>query len=161
VIRGFLYVTSIFTAGHQFVVGQLGFSFHDFISPQDLGMVLLAPCDVMLPDGIATPVEPDVMFFRKGNQPTRESIYFAGVPDLLSEILSSETYDRDRTIKLKAYEDAGVPEYWLVDPESRTVEVHVLESGKYVERSRGGVGDAIGSAALPGFRVNVAGLFMP
>jgi len=161
VIRGNLYVTAAPIPEHQFTILKLSRYLDEFVSAAGLGMVLTAPLDVMLPAGIGSPVQPDVVFFRKGNEPRRGMRYCEEAPDLLVEVLSPGTRRRDRTVKLKAYRDAGVPEYWLVDPESRTVEVHVLESGKYVERSRGGVGDAIGSSVLPGFQVNVASLFMP
>ncbi len=162
VIRGCLYVTSSFTTEHQFTLLELACSLKAFISAEKLGIILLAPFDIKLPSGIADPVEPDMMFCRKGNQPTRGSAFFEGVPDLLAEILSPETWERDRTIKLEAYEEAGVPEYWLVDPDAQTVEVYVLEKGKgYTETVRGVEGDEVWSFLLPRFRVNVSELFMP
>jgi Uma2 family endonuclease len=106
-------------------------------------------------------VQPDIVFLRAGNTPGTEDQGFQGIPDLVIEVLSPGTRRRDRTLKRDAYRDAGVPEYWLVDPDARTVEVHVLESGKYVEHFRGGAGEAVSSSVLPGFTVNVAGLFLP
>jgi Uma2 family endonuclease len=162
VIRGCLYVTSTFTAGHQFTLLELACSLREFLGADKLGIILLSPFDIKLPSGIADPVEPDMMFFRKGNQPTWGSAFFKGVPDLLAEILSLETYDRDRTVKLEAYEEAGVPEYWLVDPDAQMVEVYVLKKGEgYVELIRGRSGDEVWSSALPGLRVEVSDLFMP
>jgi Uma2 family endonuclease len=162
VIRGCLYVTSTFTAEHQFALLELACSLRAFIGAEKIHTILLAPFDIKLPSGIANPVEPDMMFFRKGNRPARGSAFFEGVPDLLAEVLSPETCERDRTIKLEAYEEAGAPEYWLLDPDAHTVEVYVLEKGKgYTEPVRGGDGDEIWSSVLQGFRVKVADLFMP
>ena len=102
-----------------------------------------------------------VLFFQKGNEPRKGTGYFEGVPDLIAEVLSPGTYNRDRKTKLKAYEEAGAPEYWLLDPDRQTVEVYVLKKGKgYVELVRGGPGDEVWSSALPGFRVKVADLFL-
>ena len=160
VIRGVLYVTAAPIPRHQFAVLKLGRFFDEFVFDNGLGVVLAAPMDVRLPSGIADPVQPDVVVFLKGNEPRWELSYYQGVPDLVAEVLSPSTRRRDRTIKMDAYRDAGVPEYWLVDPDARTVVVYVLEPGKgYTERCRGGVGETVGSSVLPGFRVEVAGLF--
>jgi len=161
VIRGFLYVSPAPLPKHQFPVGKLIRYFDVFVSDAGLGTVLPAPLDVVLPKGIASPVQPDVAIFRKGNEPSPDRP-FEGVPDLLVEVLSSGTRRRDQTLKLGAYEEAGVPEYWLVDPDARTVVVLVLgKDRKYIELARGGIGDEVESSVFSGLRVNVARLFMP
>jgi Uma2 family endonuclease len=161
VIRGVLYVTPAPTYKHQIVAGNLQFRFRSFVEERDLGVVLYAPFDVKLPFRIGTPVQPDILFFRKGNTPDWEDKSFEGVPDLVAEVISPRTRSHDRTTKLKAYQDASVPEYWLVDPDVRTVVVYGLENGKYVELVSGGTGDTVWSSILLGFRVNVTDLFMP
>jgi Uma2 family endonuclease len=161
VIRGCLYVTSTFTAGHQFTLLELACSLRAFIGNEKLDIILLSPFDIKLPNGIADPVEPDMMFFRRGNKPAWGSAFFEGVPDLLAEILSPETCERDRTIKLEAYEEAGVPELWLVDPDERIVEVYVLKGGKYAQLVRGGEDNEVWSSLFPDFRLKVADLFRP
>jgi Uma2 family endonuclease len=159
VIRGALYVTPAPRLKHQFSVSELAFSLGLFVRERGLGTVLTAPLEVNLPFGIGTPVQPDIVFFRKTNEPDWEKQSFDGVPDLIAEVLSPRTRSLDRKAKLQAYQDAGVPEYWMADPSARTVVVHVLENGRYVEHCRGGVGDRVRSAVLPGFEVEVAGLF--
>ena len=161
VIRGFLYVTPSPVTEHQFSSFEFSFHLSAFVRKGELGLVLAAPFDVRLPAGIANPVQPDVVFFRKGNEPRRGTGFFEGIPDLVAEVLSPGTRRRDRTLKLEAYQDAGVPEYWLLDPGSQTVWVYVLgKNGNYAELARGGVGDSVGSSVLPGFQVNVGALFM-
>jgi Uma2 family endonuclease len=159
VIRGVLYVTPSPGLEHQFAAGQVTRHFVAFVSDNQLGMVFPAPFDVRLPHGIGTPVQPDLVVFLAGNEPrvgpTREH-----VPDLVLEILSPSTRRRDLTTKMDAYRDAGVPEYWLVDPSSRTVVVHVLKKGEYAELIRGGAGDEVWSSVMPGFRVRVDDLFV-
>lgn len=160
VIRGFLYVTAAPLPKHQFAVLRLGRFFDEFVSSRDLGVVLTAPLDVKLPLGLAAPVQPDVVVFRKGNEPGWDASLFEGVPDLVVEVLSPSTRRRDRTVKLQAYQEAGVPEYWMVDLDARTVVVYGLEPGTgYTEACRGGVGETVGSSVLSGFRLEVAGLF--
>lgn len=160
VIRGVLYVTAAPVPRHQLAVVKLVRFFDVFVSDNDLGSVLAAPTDVRLPDAIADPVQPDVMVFLKGNEPRWEASNYEGVPDLIAEVLSPRTRRRDRTTKMDAYRDAGVSEYWLVDPNARTVEVYVLRPGTgYTEHCCGGVGETVKSSVLPGFRLEVAGLF--
>ncbi|MDR0877113.1 MAG: Uma2 family endonuclease [Treponema sp.] len=55
-----------------------------------------------------------------------------GAPDLIIEILSPSTSRKDKKIKFQVYQRAGVKEYWIVDPESRIVQVHILDNGNYI-----------------------------
>lgn len=55
-----------------------------------------------------------------------------GAPDLVVEVLSPSTTKNDRLHKKEAYEKCGVREYWIVDPANKTVEQHLLQSGKLV-----------------------------
>ena len=70
---------------------------------------------------------------------------------------STRTYDRKT--KLAAYRDAGVPELWLVDPQTLSVVIYGWKDGQFIELERGGEGDEVGSTVLPGFRVQVGQLF--
>ena len=56
-----------------------------------------------------------------------------GAPDWLAEVLSPSTAKYDRTTKLSAYERAGVPEVWLIDPTSRTVTIYQMAAGRYAQ----------------------------
>ena len=58
--------------------------------------------------------------------------YIDGAPDLVVEVLSPGTAKNDRTRKKEVYEACGVPEYWLVSPTDKSIEVYLLESGKYI-----------------------------
>jgi len=55
-----------------------------------------------------------------------------GAPDFVIEIISPSTAKYDRVYKLRKYQKAGVREYWIVDPESKSVQVFILENGHYV-----------------------------
>jgi Uma2 family endonuclease len=163
VIRGYLYVSPAPTYEHQYAVGHLYRLLANFIVENELGVLLPAPFDVKLPDRIADPVEPDLVFIRAENQPRSGDANFAGVPDLAIEVLSPSTRHIDRGVKKEAYREAGVPEYWLVDPRTRTIEVYRLSEGgdRYVERDRGGMGQTVGSVCLAGLRVPVEKVFPP
>lgn len=160
VIRGHLYVTPAPIYDHQRVVTRFSWALTQFEIETGLGVVLAAPFDILLPDGIASPVEPDLVFFRTGNQPRSGDPNFQGVPDLVIEVESPRTRKRDRTIKQDAYRDAGVPEYWRADPRTRRVTVLALSEDRtrYVQRVYGR-GETIRSVLLPGLAIPVDSLF--
>ena len=161
VIRGHLYVTPAPNFDHQFVIWRFGQTLGRFVDEKGLGIVLSAPFDILLPQDLATPIEPDLVFFRTGHQPRTGDPNFQGVPDLVVEVESPKTRKRDRTIKLEAYREAGVPEYWRADPRARTVTVMAssADGTRYDELGVFGTGDAIRSAVLPGLSIPVDGLF--
>ncbi len=159
VIRGYLYVTPPPIYDHQYALGEAYLGLTTFVRDRALGVVLMAPFAIRLPYRIGDPVEPDLLFIRSENQPRPGDKYFQGVPDLVVEVLSPSTRRVDLRIKLAAYRDAGIPEYWVIDPYARTMVVYRLETGEYVELCRGGVGETVLSAVLPGLQVEVASLF--
>lgn len=73
---------------------------------------------------------PDGMVVCDTEKIKRDGVH--GAPDLVVEVLSPSTAKRDRGYKKNAYESAGVPEYWLVNPADRSVEVYRLAEGRYV-----------------------------
>lgn len=75
-------------------------------------------------------VVPDVMIICKKEIIKRKGVF--GVPDLIVEVLSPGTEKRDRGYKKDLYEKNGVREYWLVEPETQTVEVYLLKDKKFV-----------------------------
>jgi Uma2 family endonuclease len=92
------------------------------------GELLVSPMDVILADD--TVVQPDLLYVG----PDRLAIIkerVAGAPDLVIEILSPSTRDRDRLVRTGLYARFGVREYWLVDPDTRTIQVLTLEGSRY------------------------------
>ena len=162
IVEGVLYVTAAPTFDHQFSSFELAAELRDFVKPRRLGLILVAPFDVRLP-GVADPVQPDVLYFRTGNGPRKGDKHFQGVPDLVVEVLSPGTGRLDRSVKLKAYEKAGVEEYWLVDTKSRLIAVFSLDahSRVYGEAERFGPGERVRSVLLDGFETDVGALFPP
>lgn len=75
-------------------------------------------------------VVPDVMIICKKEIIKRNGVH--GAPDLVVEVLSPGTEKRDRGYKKDLYEKSGVREYWLVEPETQTVEVYLLKDKKFV-----------------------------
>ena len=163
VIRGFLYVAPSPTFDHQFSVGQLVRLIGNFVVERGLGIVLPSPFDVLLPGGLATPVQPDLVFLRTGNQPRPGDRNFQGVPDLAIEVLSPATRRLDRSVKLAAYREARVPEVWLVDPIARTVQVFAPDIGlrEPADGATYRVGESVKSRVFAGLALQVASLFPP
>ncbi len=116
-----LYVTPSPGLGHQRLVKRLVVTLHGFVESHDLGEVFVSPFDVLFGEGDY--VEPDVLFVRKDHADAVTDRGVEGPPDLVVEVLSPSTEARDRGIKLERYRHYGVPEYWIVDPHDRTVEV--------------------------------------
>ena len=73
---------------------------------------------------------PDMMVVCDRDKIKRNGVH--GAPDLVVEVLSPGTAKRDRGYKKNAYEAGGVPEYWIVEPSNRSVEVYLLENSHYV-----------------------------
>ena len=61
-----------------------------------------------------------------------QSRWVYGAPDLLVEIISPSTAKNDRLHKKNVYEASGVPEYWIVSPKEKSIEVYILQDGQYI-----------------------------
>ena len=132
-INGVLYMTPSAGSDHQSANNRLQTYLTIHVEFKGLGRVFGPPLDVML--GPTTTVQPDVSVVLQANVDRITPRGILGSPDLVVEIASPSTATHDRGRKLAAYEAAGVPEYWLVDPFAHTIEVLVLTDGRY--RTRG------------------------
>jgi Uma2 family endonuclease len=161
VIRGYLYVSPSPSTIHQRALSRLNRMLDRFVLDHGLGEVFFAPFDILLPEGIAEPVQPDLVFIRAGEEPGDDTQNFQGVPALVVEVLSPGTRRYDLGTKLGAYLEAGIPEVWFADPVAATIRVHGLSEDRkrYLELSRGGQGESVASRALPGLRVAVSEIF--
>jgi len=160
IIEGVLYVTAAPNFDHQYTVTRLLVHLDDLVTRRDLGIVLVAPFEVHLPD-VARPVQPDVLFVDAGRAPRPGAADFTGAPDLIVEVLSPSTVRTDRLVKFGAYERAGVREYWLVDPRTRSVEVYALsEDGTYDMAGQYTPGETVTSTVLSDLALPVDDLFV-
>ena len=155
ILGGDWYMTPAPNTDHQSVVIALGALFRNFASSTGAGRAFVAPTDVLL--SIHDIVQPDVLFVVKTRTSIIEHAFIRGAPDFVVEVLSPTTASIDRGQKLALYERSGVREYWIVDPQARTVEVHDFGSPRRVM-----VHDdrrAIESVSAPGLQVSVAEIF--
>jgi Uma2 family endonuclease len=119
-----------------------------YVDEKDLGRVYGLRIAFRLDDGNGP--EPDIAFVRKDRLRLLRRGYFAGAPDLAVEIVSPDSIDRDYVKKRAQYQEAGVREYWIIDPLRQKVTWLRLDAkGKYREvRPRKG---GLHSQVLPGF----------
>ena len=82
-----------------------------------------------------------------------------GAPDLVIEILSDSTRRHDRIVKYNLYQRAGIREYWIVDPERHTVQVYVLEDGKYNAADAYTSSASVPVSVLPGCVIDLQRVF--
>lgn len=125
IIEGELFVTPAPITKHQIVSLNLSTILHRHVRKHRLGRVLTAPTDVIL--SRTNVVQPDLLFISKKRQHIITEKNIQGTPDLIAEILSEFTEDRDRTLKIQIYARHGVRHYWLIDPNRKTLEVYELD----------------------------------
>ena len=141
---------------HQEIAFRFHRALHDWVVPHNLGKVIGAPIDMVLSPHRA--VQPDVAFIAKDRLAIIQRVIM-GPADLVAEIVSLQGRSRDRIEKRDLYEQHGVKEYWIIDPEAQTVEVLALLSGRYELVRRSLPGETASSRLLPGFEVSVGDLF--
>lgn len=141
---------------HQEIAFRFHRALHDWVVPHNLGKVIGAPIDMVLSSHRA--VQPDVAFIAKDRLAIIQRVIM-GPADLVAEIVSLQGRSRDRIEKRDLYEQHGVKEYWIIDPEAQTVEVLALISGRYELVQRSLPGETASSRLLPGFEVPVGDLF--
>lgn len=154
IIEGELHMSPAPLIRHQRSKGKLYAAMLNFVEKQKLGIVLDAPTDVMLP-GLATPVQPDIVFVSEANARIVKEERIEGIPDLVVEVLSPWNWMIDRHKKFAVYSKAGVREYWIVDPQARTIELFVLQKNAFKLVGKYGVGKTVRSKILKGFAVAV------
>ena len=123
VIGGELYVTPTPKAIHQKILMRLGAAVEVFTAEHGVGE-LFGPLDVLFGEGDY--MEPDLVFVRSDRLDIVTDRGAEGPPDLIVEVLSPTTAIRDRGIKRERYAYFGVPEYWVVDPVRKRIEVYRL-----------------------------------
>jgi Uma2 family endonuclease len=155
-VDGKVVMTSPASRRHQDVGGFLYRLLLQFTSLHSLGKVLPPPFQMKLP---RSGREPDVIFVANEHLSRLRHTFLDGPADLVVEILSPESIGRDRGDKFFEYQEARIPEYWLIDPTTRRAEFYQLDArGAYglVAPDDAGV---YRSPTIPGFWIEVAWLW--
>jgi len=127
--EGELSVTPAPSPRHQRISGKLYKVLDQHVNARGLGEILFAPLDVIL--GETTVVQPDLVYLDTTRLRLVSGRGIEGPPTLVVEILSPATTLIDRGTKRQLYARHGVPYYWIVDPEARTIEAYTLSEGSY------------------------------
>ena len=137
-LKGKLFPMAAPNVNHQRISGNLYYYLRDYLENKQCDL-FAAPFDVRLPlpshkvmdDKIDTVVQPDLCVVCDENKLTKQSC--VGAPDLIVEILSPGNSRREMKDKFELYEEAGVLEYWVIDPERKAVFAYYLDekSHKY------------------------------
>ena len=118
---------------HQGIITQFVYQIESYLKEKKC-KVYPAPFAVRLfpekDDSDTTVFEPDIVVICDSEKLDDKGCN--GAPDLVIEVISPSTAKYDRIYKFRKYQKAGVKEYWIVDPETKTVQVCILENGRYV-----------------------------
>lgn len=124
-IDGVFYDMSSPSIAHQIIAGDIYSSLRGYINSNKGDCVpFIAPTDVQLDCDEKTIVQPDVFVVCDRNKIKMDRLF--GSPDFVVEILSPSSRKKDMNIKTEKYKNAGVLEYWLVDPDRRKVIVYTF-----------------------------------
>lgn len=151
------------TSRHQIIAGEIFGQFWQQLKGKPC-QVFMAPFDVrFVEDGqlddkdIQTTVQPDVsVICDKSKIDKRGGL---GAPDLIVEVLSPSTGYKDQTDKLSLYEEYGVKEYWIVNPERKTVQVYQHNGQDYDKPDFYNKDEVINSAAVKGLTLKLIEVF--
>jgi Uma2 family endonuclease len=157
-VAGELQSTPAPSGHHQSIQALLLIHLGSFVLEHHMGKLLGGPTDVILSD--ETVLHPDLLFIAR----ERRSIYdrergVVGAPDLVIEILSPSTLERDLVIKRQLYGEHGVREYWIVDPEAESIEVLTHQGTGLETWQRFLLDGTLTSPLHPGLRLNVTAVF--
>ena len=141
---------------HQEIAFRFQRALHDWVVARKLGKVVGAPIDMVLSPHRAA--QPDVVFIATARLSIIDRVIM-GPADLVAEVVSLGGRNRDRIEKRDLYEQHGVKEYWIIDPEPETVDVLALGNGRYELAGRSRASETAASRLLPGFEIRGDTLF--
>jgi Uma2 family endonuclease len=146
------------TRTHQSILVALTRKFANYLNDKSCN-VYISPIDVRLnPEGEDdTVVQPDLVVVCDESKEDEHGI--VGAPDLVLEILSPYTASYDMGEKLDKYIESGVKEYWIVDPDSRSVRVYIRKEDLSFEINKYGSEATVPVAILSGLQIDMKEVF--
>lgn len=142
---------------HQLIQRNLVYHLQAFLLQHPLGMLLQSSLDVVLDQ--STVLQPDLCFISRDREHIVTEPNIQGAPDLVIEILSPGTLERDRLVKRDLYARHGVREYWMVDPVGKCIEVLRMGDQGFLPVGVYFLEDRMVTDLLPGFSVAVQEIF--
>ncbi len=157
ILAGELAVTPAPGRRHQEIVGELFSVLHGHVKARGLGQVFVSPFDVILDD--TSVVQPDIVYVAIDRLAIVSERGVDGAPSLAVEVVSPSTRQRDREAKRELYARHGVPHFWIVDPEARSIEAYVLRSSAYVVQAQAFGQDVFRAEPFPDLPISAAPLW--
>ena len=154
--QGQLKVLPFPTFSHQRLVALLYRLLLGFIEERGLGVVMFAPLRIQLGQGKFR--EPDLVFMAAEHADRLGEQFWRGA-DLVMEIVSPDDPVRDKVTKRREYAQAGIPEYWIVDPTEASITVLTLCGQEYTLHGEFAATEEASSVLLEGFKVDVDDVF--
>lgn len=164
-IKGYIFRMTAPIRDHQEISGKIFRGISNFLNEKNC-KVYYAPFDVRFYDladpgkAITNVVEPDISVICDLKKLDERGCL--GAPDLIVEILSPSTSEKDLTYKYDLYQSHGVHEYWVVGPTDKTLLIYTLDaSGKYQPSRLYVRGNVVTSTVLEGFSLDLSDVFEP
>ena len=144
------------SVNHQEILARLMLIFGLHNPDRKQGRYFSAPLDVVLREDLT--VQPDILYVSNNRAEIVQEQYVLGAPDLCIEILSPRTADDDSNVKYRYYKEAGVREYWIVNPFAKTLTVYDLANETEIEYGEEQIAISI-LPELDGLQVDIDALF--
>lgn len=148
---------------HQSIIGDIYLQIGFFLQRRSC-RIFLSPFDVRLPvqnkkkdEEVTTVVQPDLCIVCDDSK--IDKLGCIGAPDIMIEVLSPGNSKKEMQNKYDLYEEAGVPEYWIVVPEEEIVIIYTLINDKYDRSKVYSSGQIITTPILPGLEINTTDIF--
>ncbi|HHU50425.1 MAG TPA: helix-turn-helix domain-containing protein [Firmicutes bacterium] len=158
VLNGFLVKEPSPLLQHQRVSRELGYQLKTFFDGFDpKGEIFYSPIDVTLGDHNV--VQPDILFVSSNRREIMRKERIDGPCDLVVEILSPSSRRKDRLKKMEIYRKAGIPHYWIADPDEKILEAYQLQGENYLLVFTGGPEDEFAHPEFPGLKLDLEKIF--
>lgn len=169
-IDGVVYLMASPGLSHQQVLGRLYILFNDYFRDSATCIPVLSPFDIeLLRDSMRRKrtgdeddinvVQPDLLVLCDYEKDMNEEDRYTGTPDLAVEIISPSSRGKDKIKKMDLYMDAGIGEYWVVDPESRSISVYTFENYDLAQDVFFSEGQRAKSVLFPKLEADVGEIF--
>ena len=122
-VNGVISLNPSHTPRHQIVLGNLVFGLYNFLEAHPVGEYIHGPYATRLRKNYIRMA--DIIFAFSEHMKRFTNRWFRGAPDWIIEVIMDETRHTDEVIKLAEYERANVPEYWIVDPDNKSIRAHL------------------------------------
>jgi Uma2 family endonuclease len=155
-VNGEVIMTSPASRKYQLIGDFLLAVLKTFTEFHQLGLVISPPFQMKLTHSGR---EPDLIFIAQAHLSRLQETYLDGPADLVIEIISPESLERDRGTKFYEYEAEGIPEYWLIDPLRQTAEMYCLNPDKVYQPVFTGKEGIYHAQVIPGFWFQVEWLW--